>query len=387
MRNLRTIRKQHASIAVMWLGIAAAIMIALIGAAATSRMASANILDRADLEIVYCNGVGVALSWRTENDGRAAAPDGWKVERSHQDSQGNPVVQTFTFIGDEADALLTSNQEYWDWVDTSVVRHVQYIYRVRAINADGSDLDGRAWSRNALAECTADPIDEPGLSVPECQDNGVSMFWHTKNVGDAAAPDGWKVERSHQDSEGNWIVQNFTFIGANADALQTTDDEHWDWVDANADPYVDYNYRVRAINADASDLAGRTWSRHAAAICTGGDLDRPGISVPRLTEKGVSIFWHTENRGRAKAPDGWKVERRHWDSGGWVVQTFTFIGSEADALQTFNEHYWDWVDEEAGFDEDYTYRVRAINADGSDMEGRDWSRRAPVEGCPCDDQR
>ena len=99
------------------------------------------------------------------------------------------------------------------------------------------------------------------------------------------------------------------------------------------------------------------------------------------------MFWHTENRGRAKAPDGWKVERRHWDSGGWVVQTFTFIGSEADALQTFNEHYWDWVDEEAGFDEDYTYRVRAINADGSDMEGRDWSRRAPVEGCPCDDQR
>ena len=387
MRNLRTIRKQHASIAVMWLGIAAAIMIALIGAAATSRMASANILDRADLEIVYCNGVGVALSWRTENDGRAAAPDGWKVERSHQDSEGNPVVQTFTFIGDEADALLTSNQEYWDWVDTSVDRHVQYIYRVRAINADGSDLDGRAWSRNALAECTADPIDEPGLSVPECQDNGVSMFWHTKNVGDAAAPDGWKVERSHQDSEGNWIVQTFTFIGVDADALQTFDDGHWDWVDTSADRYVDYNYRVRAINADASDLAGRTWSRHAAAICTGGDLDRPGISVPRLTEKGVSMFWHTENRGRAKAPDGWKVERRHWDSGGWVVQTFTFIGSEADALQTFNEHYWDWVDEEAGFDEDYTYRVRAINADGSDMEGRDWSRRAPVEGCPCDDQR
>ena len=387
MRNCQTIRKQRASIAMMWLGIAAAILIVLLGAAATSRTASANTLDRTDLEIVYCNGDGVAMSWRTENDGRAAAPDGWKVERSNQDSEGNPVVQTFTFIGDEADALHTSNQEYWDWVDTSVDRNVPYIYRIRAINADGSDMDGRAWSRNAPAECTADPIDEPGISVPECQDIGVSMFWHTKNTGQAAAPDGWKVERSHQDSEGTWVVQIFTFIGADADALQTIDNEHWDWVDTSAYRYVDYNYRVRAINADGSDLVGRTWSRYAAAICRGGSLHQPGISVPRLTEKGVSMFWHTRNRGQAEPPDGWKVERRHWDSGGWVVRTFTFIGADADALQTHSELYWDWVDEEAGFDESYTYRVRAINADGTDMDGRTWSRRAPVEGCPCDAKR
>jgi len=377
MRKLLSIRIELVSISVVWLGIAAAILITLLGTLATSRVASANNLDRADLGIVHCETDGVHMSWRTEREGQAAAPDGWKVERSHQGSDGNRVVQTFTFIGDEADALLTSNQEYWDWVDSSADRNVLYTYRVRAINADGSDMNGRTWSRNALVECSADPIDQPGISEPRCEDNGVSMFWHTGNGADA--PAGWKVERSHQDSEGNWIVQTFTFIGAEADALQTVRDGYWDWVDTGADPYVDYSYRVRAINTDGSDMAGRVWSRHASILCTGGILDQPGISVPKCEDNGVSIYWHTSNGGQAEAPEGWKIERRHSDSGEWVVRTFTFIGADADALQTFNEEYWDWVDTSAESNVDYTYRVRAINADGSDMDGRVWSRRAPVE--------
>ena len=110
-------------------------------------------------------------------------------------------------------------------------------------------------------ECFGDAIDLPGISEPGCPDNGVSMFWHAANGVEGDAPDGWKVERSHQDSEGNWIVEIFTFIGADADELQTVDDEYWDWVDTSADRYVDYHYRVRAINTDGSDMAGRIWSR------------------------------------------------------------------------------------------------------------------------------
>ena len=377
MRKLPSIRIEHVSISALWLSIAAAILIILIGMVATSRIALANNLGRADMGIVHCETDGVHMSWRTEREGQAPAPDGWKVERSHQNSEGNRAVRTFTFIGDEADALLTSNQEYWEWVDSSSKRYVLYTYRVRAINADGSDMNGRAWSRNALVECSANPNDQPGMSVPQCQDYGVSMFWHTGNG--AEAPDGWKVERSHQDAEGNWIVKTFTFIGADADALQTVRDNFWDWVDTSAVGYVDYSYRVRAINADGSDVAGRVWSRHASTICTGRILDQPGISVPRRQDNGVSMFWHTRNRGEAEAPEGWKVQRRHRDSGEWVVRTFTFIGADADALQTFNEEYWDWVDTSAEGNVEYTYRVRATNADGSDMGGRVWSRRAPVE--------
>ena len=377
MRKLQLARNKRISISLVGLGMATAVLLSLLGAASPSRTASAHHLGRAELGIVLCETDGVSMSWRTENEGRAAAPDGWKVERSHQDSEGNPVVQTFTFVGDEADALLRSNQEYWDWLDTSAERNLLYTYRVRAINADGTGMDGRNWSRNALAECSANAEDQPGISEPQCQDSGVSMFWHTANS--AEAPEGWKVERSHQDTEGNWIVQTFTFIGADADALQTIRDDNWDWVDTSAYPYVDYSYRVRAINADGTETTGRAWSRHASTICTGGVLDQPGLSIPRCQDDGISMFWHTGNRGEDPAPDGWKVERRHGDAGRWVVQTFTFIGADADALQTHSERFWDWVDTTADPSVAYTYRVRAIDEDGTDTEDRAWSRRASPE--------
>ena len=387
MWNAHSKRGKPASVYVALAGIAAATLITMAGAVVAAPVVSANVLlNRAELGIVLCASDGVSMSWRTENDGQAAAPDGWKVERSNQDSEGNPVVQTFTFIGADADALLSSDQEDWEWVDTSADRGIRYTYRVRAIDAGGLDMDGRAWSRNAPVECISGATDEPGITQPGCQDDGVSMFWHTQNGGQATAPDGWKVERSHQDSDGNWVVQTFTFIGDEADALQVVSDGHWDWVDTSAEPYVDYNYRVRAINSDGTDTAGRNWSRYASAICRGGILDQPGISIPRRQANGVAMFWHTHYRGQAEAPEGWKVERRYWDTRGWVVRTFMFIGADADALQTHSDRYWDWVDASADLDVDYTYRVRAINSDGSDMEGRDWSRRAPVEGCADDDK-
>ena len=379
MKKLSLVRSEHSTVSVIWLGIAAAILITLLVTATTSRTASANTLDRAYLGVVLCETDGVGMYWSTENEGQAAPPDGWKVERSQRDSEGNWTAQTFTFIDTDADALLSSDQERWEWTDDSIELNVLYTYRVRAINADGTDMAGRSWSRIALAECFADTIDPPGIVDPGCEDNGASMFWHAANG--AGAPDGWKVERWHQDSEGNWTVQTFTFIGSDADDLQTIRDDYWDWVDTSADRYVDYSYRVRAINADGTDMAGRVWSRYASNTCTGGALDQPGISIPRCEDNGVSMFWHTRNRAMAEAPDGWKVERRHWDSGQreWVVRSFEFIGTQADALQTVDEKYWDWVDTSAEVNVDYTYRVRAINSDGSDVDGRVWSRRAPVE--------
>ncbi len=237
----------------------------------------------------------------------------------------------------------------------------------------------------AMAPAIAKAIsqDEPGLSIPLCQSVGISMFWHTKDGSRAAAPEGWKVERRHSISE-TWVVQTFTFIGAEADALQRVNSRYWDWVDTSAEKHVAYTYRVRAINGDGTDMEGRFWSRRAEAFCTTessdqpGLFDRPGMSLLWHENSGVAMYWHTKNGGQAEAPDGWKLERRHWGSDGWVVKTFTFIGGEADALQIHNDKYWDFVDITAKRDVSYTYRVRAINADGSDTEGRFWSIRAPV---------
>ena len=53
----------------------------------------------------------------------------------------------------------------------------------------------------------------------------------------------------------------------------------------------------------------------------------------------------------------------------------TCIGSDADALQTFSDDYWDWVDTSPSKDVTYAYRVRAIDSSGYFTNGRSWSDR------------
>ena len=90
------------------------------------------------------------------------------------------------------------------------------------------------------------------------------------------------------------------------------------------------------------------------------------------------MFWHTQNIGNAAAPAGWRVERRHYQGRNFVTRSWDFLGSAADGLQTFNDRYWDWADTTIRERVSYTYRVRALNADATEMAGRNWSRRAPV---------
>ena len=382
MKYLPTAGQRGFSKSLLWFAVAAAVIVTAAGTALIPRAAWANSHDPPEIEIAFCGSDGNFMLWSTGNDGQVEATEGWKVERTYRSSRGNSFVQTFTFTGAEADALLTLQQDSWIWTDTSADRNLPYSYRVRATNADGSDMDGRTWSRSFRVDCFSDAADEPGISLPVCQDNGIAMLWRTSHNGHRATPDGWKIERTPLDSEGTDVVQIFTFTGADADALLTPDDHYWEWVDSSADRNAAYTYRVRAINTDGSDMDGRIWSRSVSPNCLQGPSDQPGISVPRCHDNGVSMFWHTGNGGQDGAPGGWKIERRHRDSDRWAVQTFTFTGAEADALQTYSDEYWDWEDTTADSGVAYTYRVRAINSDGSDMSGRAWSRRAPVDCGP-----
>ncbi len=90
------------------------------------------------------------------------------------------------------------------------------------------------------------------------------------------------------------------------------------------------------------------------------------------------MYWHTSNRGDTSAPSGWKVERRHFTEGDFVVRSWEFLGANADALQTFSSKYWDWTDTSASSGTFYTYRVHAVDSSGNELSGRKWSRRATV---------
>ena len=115
-------------------------------------------------------------------------------------------------------------------------------------------------------ELTA-PTEQPGISVPRCESNGISIFWHAGIAfDDQPPPYGWRVERRHF-SDGEWITSRFDFLGATSDALQTYSDEYWDWTDATRRRGVDYTYRVHALDNSGELLEGRNWSRRAPEFC------------------------------------------------------------------------------------------------------------------------
>ena len=107
--------------------------------------------------------------------------------------------------------------------------------------------------------------------------------------------------------------------------------------------------------------------------------EQPGISVPMCKPNGIFIFWHSAPEFEDDPPPyGWRVERRHRSNGSWSTTRFDFLGAESDVIQTFNDEYWDWTDSSRRSGVDYTYRVRPLDNNGELLEGRMWSRRAPV---------
>ena len=124
------------------------------------------------------------------------------------------------------------------------------------------------------------------------------------------------------------------------------------------------------INETVVSLTGRKLTDYT---------EKPGISVPICKPNGIFVFWHVAIKFEDDPPPyGWRVERRHRSNEGWTTTRFDFLGAESDALQTFNDEYWDWTDISRRSGVDYTYRLRPLDNNGELMDERMWSRRAPV---------
>ena len=136
-----------------------------------------------------------------------------------------------------------------------ISKHVTFLFIVTAIFV--------AISGAGIAEAQ---LDRPGFSFPWCVDEGISVYWQTKNGGSAAAPAGWRLERRNRVS-GEWVVDSTDFIGSAADELQTHSNRYWDWTDTTASQNVVYSYRVHALDASSNELADRNWSRWARIVC------------------------------------------------------------------------------------------------------------------------
>ena len=160
-------------------------------------------------------------------------------------------------------------------------------------------------------------------------------------------------------------TQNISFVAA-----QDTIDEDGESVKLSFGSMLPPGVTEGAINETVVSLTERNLTDYT---------EKPGISVPMCKPNGIFIFWHMAIKFEDDPPpNGWRVERRHLSNGAWTTTRFDFLGAESDALQTFNDEYWDWIDISRRSGVDYTYRVRPLDNNGELTDGRMWSRRAPV---------
>ena len=100
-----------------------------------------------------CKSNGISIFWHVGIDfGDQPPPYGWRVERRHL-SDGEWITTRFDFLGAASDALQTYSDEYWDWTDATRRPGVDYTYRFHALDGDGELMEGRTWSRRAMALC------------------------------------------------------------------------------------------------------------------------------------------------------------------------------------------------------------------------------------------
>ena len=137
-----------------YIGITVAMLAMFAVIADTPATAEAAPPEQPGLSVPMCESGGrISMYWHTEHSGAASAPAGWRVERWHWDSNYDLQERAWEFIGADSDHLQTYSDEYWDWVDTTASRDLDYTYRVIALDENGDFANGRAYSRRAPEFC------------------------------------------------------------------------------------------------------------------------------------------------------------------------------------------------------------------------------------------
>lgn len=216
------------------------------------------------------------------------------------------------------------------YTDTGLTAATAYEYRVQAFNGNGSS----AYSNTAAATTnpSVPPVTPPtapsALTITGSSVSAVSLGWTDNSSNEA----GFKIERN----TGGGAFSEIATVQAGEVA----------YTDSTVSASTTYSYRVRAFNA-----AGNSAYTNTAGVTTPAPplpTAPSNLVAVALTPTSVQLTW-TDN---ATTETGFELERR--------------IGSQAFVrIITLASNLTSYVDASASPATVYTYRIRAINANGN----------------------
>jgi hypothetical protein len=238
---------------------------------------------------------------------------GFQIERSSTDGSGFVV-------------LITTTANTTGYLDTHLTPNTAYVYRIKAVNAEGSS----AYTTEASVTTLVAPPSPPGALVAEASAAGqIDLTW----TDDSSNELGFQIERS-------------LTAGAGFALLAVTSANVTSYSNTGLTAATSYYYRVKAVNAGGSSA----YSAEASATT----LETPPAAPTALTATAVSSTQiHLAWMDASGNETGFEIERSLTTDSDFIPIATT----EANVL-TYSD-----ADLVAGTI--YFYRIRAINDIGN----------------------
>ena len=297
-----------------------------------------------------------------------AQPTGLTADPAHDqvgldwDDPGDPAITGYRILrrlpaldlpGEFAVLLEHTGSTLTTYVDTTVTPQTSYVYRVKAINAQGSS-ERSSWA-NALtpavpAPAVLTPAQPTGLTADPAHDQ-VGLAWDDP---DDSTITGYRILRRlpAQDLPGEFAV-----------LLEHTGSTLTTYVDTTVTPQTSYVYRVKAINAHGSSERS-SWANALTPAAPAPAVLTPaqptGLTADPASDQ-VGLDWDDPDDSTIT---GYRILRRlpAQDPPGEFAVLLENTGS---ALTTY-------LDTTVTAQTSYVYQVQAINAHGS-SEQSSWA--------------
>ena len=264
----------------------------------------------------------IELDWDVPATNNGAAPSGYKIERSDDNTTFSVIVANTG----------TVDTDYTD-TDATLVGGTTYYYKVSAINTYGTS----AVSNTANAVASDVPAQVTGLVITSAATTSLDLYW-TAPSAQGSAITGYKIEKSTDGTTFNVLVAN-------------TGSTDVDYTDTGLTSNTLYYYKISAINTFGTGQASAVVSAPPLPTAP-ATLTVTTQTLAQESNQGAILLDWTNPAGDQET--GFKIERSLTGTSGWT-----------DVVADTGNTNLTYVDDGLAQNTEFFYRVSTINPSGT----------------------
>ena len=298
----------------------------------------------------------VTLTWTTPGNGGSTITKHQYREKIESGEFGN-----WMNIPNSAEGQANANS----YTVPNRTNGITYTYQVRAVNAQGESTESNEDSARPTATVTSTAPPAPTNLTAQAGDRSVTLTWTTPGNGGSSITKHQYREKVGTGEFGNWTnIPNSTEGQTNANSYTVP----------NRTNGTTYTYKVRAANAQGESTESNEDSARPTATVTSTVPPAPTNLTAQAGDRSVTLTWTTPgNGGSSITRHQYREKIESGEFGNWMN-----IPNSAEGQANANSYTV--PNRTNGIT--YTYKVRAVNAQGQSTESNQASARPILSSYP-----